>query len=167
MSNEFRHERHKPPTELMRSRELIVAVPQMQSNVNLSRIVRVAGCFGIQRLVVAGPGKVDKKIARDGIDCVTIQSHRTLLPVLRRLRSAGYRIVGLEQATHSQILYEYKFARRSVLLVGHERHGISPEAFAELDDVVEIPIHGRPLSHNAATSAAMAIYEYCRQFPHG
>ncbi len=163
----FEHERHKPPTELQRQRELVVAVPQMQSNVNLSRIVRVAGCFGIERIVAAGGGKVDKKIARDGIEHVTIDTHRTLGPVLRKLRSAGYRIVGLEQATGSRLIYEYEFVRKSVLVIGHERHGITPEELAELDDVVEIPVHGRPFSHNAATSAAMAIYEYCRQFPTG
>ena len=163
----FEHERHKPPSELQRQRELVVAVPQMQSSVNLSRIVRVAGCFGIERIVAAGGGKVDRKIARDGIDHVTIETHRTLAPVLRKLRSAGYRVVGLEQATGSQLIYEYEFVRKSVLVIGHERHGIAPEELAELDDVVEIPVHGRPFSHNAATSAAMGIYEYCRQFPSG
>ena len=36
-----------------------------------------------------------------------------------------------------------------------------------LDDVVEIPVWGLPYSHNVATAAAMALYEYCRQFPDG
>ena len=163
----FEHERHKPPSALVRPRELVVAVPPMRSSVNLSRIVRVAGCFGIGRIVAAGGGKVDKKIARDGIEHVTIETHRTLAPVLRKLRSEGYRVVGLEQATGSKLIYEYEFDRKSVLVIGHERHGITPEELAELDDVIEIPVHGRPFSHNAATSAAMAIYEYCRQFPTG
>ena len=35
---------------------------------------------------------------------------------------------------------------------------------AELDDVIEIPVYGLPHSFNAATAAAMALYEYCRQF---
>jgi len=164
---EFEHQRHKPHSPLERTRELVVAVPQMQSNVNLSRIVRVAGCFGIPRIVAAGTGKVDKKIARDGIDHVTIDSHRSLPPMLRKLKSEGYRLVGLEQTTNSKTIYDYKFDRKSVLLIGHERHGITAEELAELDDVIEIPVHGMPHSHNAATSAAMAIYEYCRQYPDG
>jgi tRNA G18 (ribose-2'-O)-methylase SpoU len=36
-----------------------------------------------------------------------------------------------------------------------------------LDRVVEIPVYGMPYSHNAATAAAMALYEYCRQYPQG
>ena len=164
---EFSHLRHKPPSELTRERGLIVALPEMQSNVNLSRIVRAAGCFGVTKIVACGTGKIDRRIARDGLEAVKIETRRSLPPVLKKLRADGYRIVGLEQATHSQRIYDYKFHHKSVLVIGHERHGISENELAALDDVIEIPVHGMPFSHNAATSAAMAIYEYCRQFPEG
>jgi tRNA G18 (ribose-2'-O)-methylase SpoU len=36
-----------------------------------------------------------------------------------------------------------------------------------LHHAVEIPVYGLPFSHNAATAAAMALYEYCRQYPKG
>ena len=36
-----------------------------------------------------------------------------------------------------------------------------------LDHAVEIPVYGLPYAHNAATAAAMALYEYCRQYPRG
>jgi tRNA G18 (ribose-2'-O)-methylase SpoU len=64
-------------------------------------------------------------------------------------------------------LHEYSFLRRSVLVVGNERAGLADDILAELDDVVEIPVWGLPYSYNVATAAAMALYEYCRQFPHG
>ncbi len=146
---------------------MVLAVPPMRSNVNLSRIVRAASCFGIQKIVAAGMGKVDRKISRDAADQVTIELHRSLLPVLKKMRGQGYRLVGLEQATNSQVLYDYRFERKTLLVVGHERLGIREEELALLDDVVEIPVHGLPYSHNAATSAAIAMYEYCRQFPTG
>ncbi len=163
----FQQERHKPPTQLARPRELIVAAPPMRSNVNLSRIVRAAGACGIRRLVACGPAKVDAKIARDGADQVTIELHRTLEPTLKKLREDGFRLVGLEQTTGSRTLYDYPFDRRSVLVIGHERHGLTQSVLDLLDDVVEIPVYGLPYSHNAATAAAIAMYEYCRQFPVG
>lgn len=163
----FRHERHKPPTTLTRLRELVVAVPPMRSNVNLSRIVRAAGVCGVQRIVACGPAKVDAKIARDGAEQVTIELHRTLEPALKELRGDGFRLVGLEQATGSKTLYQYAFDRRSAIVIGHERHGLTEGILNTLDDVVEIPVYGLPFSHNAATAAAIAMYEYCRQFPTG
>ncbi len=167
MTRAHHHQRHQPPRSLARARELVVAVPPMQSNVNLSRIVRAAGCFGVQTILAAGSGKIDPKIARDAVESVTIQWRRSLLPTIRKKRAEGFRLVGLEQATGSHVIYDYGFQRQSVLLIGHERHGITPETLAELDDVIEIPIYGMPHSHNAASSAIIAMYEYCRQFPDG
>jgi tRNA G18 (ribose-2'-O)-methylase SpoU len=163
----FLHQRHKPPRNLTRPRELIVACAAMRSNVNLSRIIRLAGCCGVTHVVTSGRPKVDPKVARDAAETVTIEARRSLVPVLKGYRTDGYRLVGLEQATNSQDLYEYVFRRRSVLVVGNERAGLTDDILAELEDVVEIPVWGLPYSYNVATATAMALYEYCRQFPDG
>lgn len=165
--SDFVQERHKPPSELDRPRELIVACPPMRSNVNLSRIVRAAGCCGVRRMICCGSAKVIGKIARDAAEVLEIEVHRTLPPVLERLRREGFSIVGLEQTTDAASIFEFTFPRRCVLIVGNERSGIEPEALRLLDQAVEIPVYGRPFAHNAATAAAMALYEYCRQYPRG
>jgi len=165
--NEFAHQRHKPPTALSRPRELTVAMPPMRSNVNVSRIVRLAGCCGLRRIVVCGRPKIDRKIARDAAEVLQIDIHRTLPPVLRQFRTDGYALVGLEQASGSQNLHEFAFPRRAVLVLGHEREGLDDEVLGLLDHAVEIPVYGLPYSFNVATAAAMALYEYCRQYPSG
>ncbi|MBN2579588.1 MAG: TrmH family RNA methyltransferase [Pirellulales bacterium] len=159
--------RHKPPTPLQRPRELIVACPPMRSNVNLSRIVRAAGCCGAQRIVCCGNAKVIGKIARDAEEVLPVEIHRTLPPVLKKLREEGFRLIGLEQTSRSQCIYDFRFPRKTVLVVGNERLGIDEEILHLLDAVVEIPVYGRPFAHNAATAAAMALYEFCRQYPGG
>jgi tRNA G18 (ribose-2'-O)-methylase SpoU len=164
---EFAHERHKPLHKLARPREIVVVCAPMRSNVNLSRIARVAACCGLERLICTGPAKLDRKIARDGADTLQIETHRTLLPVLEKLRQDGYRLVGLEQSTNSKNLHQYEFVRRTALVIGNERTGITGDVLAQLDDVVEIPVWGLPYSYNVATATAMTLYEYCRQFPDG
>ena len=165
--SKFIHQRHKPPTPLTRPRELIVACPPIHSGVNLSRIVRTAGCCAVRRLVTCGKVKIDPKIARDGAEQLAIEVHRTLPPPLKRLKSEGYGLVGLEQTTASESLYTFHFQRQTVLVVGSERLGLSVEVLDLLDHVVEIPVYGMPHSLNVATATAMALYEYCRQFPTG
>ena len=164
---EFIHQRHKPPAPLDRPRELIIACAPLRSNVNLSHIVRTAGCAGISRVICCGHAKIESKIARDGADTVQIEVHRTLPPVLRDLREAGYRLVGLEQATTSKSLHSYEFNRKTALVIGNERLGLTEEELRLVDEVVEIPVYGLPYAYNVATATAMAIYEYCRQFPTG
>src|SRR4029453_11046317 len=101
----FEHVRHKPPSALVRPREIVIACSPMRSNVNLSNIVRTAGCCGIMRLIACGSPKIDKTIARDGAEQVQIEVHRTLPPVLKELKAEGYTLVGLEQTTRSASLH--------------------------------------------------------------
>jgi tRNA G18 (ribose-2'-O)-methylase SpoU len=165
--SDFLHERHKPPSALERPRELIVACAPLRSNVNLSRIVRLASCSGVLKLIACGTAKVIGKIARDGADAIEIETHRTLPPVLKELKRAGYQVVGLEQTTNSENLHTFHFDRKTLLVVGNERSGLTDDVLTLLDHVVEIPVYGLPYSYNVATATTMAVYEYCRQFPRG
>ncbi len=163
----FVHIRHKPPEPPALSRELVVACPPMRSHVNLSHIVRTCGCFGIRRVIACGAAGIHGRIARAGAEAVTIDVHRSLPPVLDRLRSEGYELVGLEQTTGSEPLFSFSFAARTVLVIGNERTGLTPAELDRLDRVAEIPMAGLPHSLNAATATAVAVYEYCRQWPAG
>jgi tRNA G18 (ribose-2'-O)-methylase SpoU len=163
----FQHQRHKPHRQLLWPRELLVVCAPMRSNVNLSRIARAASCCGLTRIVCTGPARLDRKIAREGADAIKIEVHRTLPPVLDTLRHEGYQLVGLEQTTHSHNLHKYAFQRKTALILGNERTGLTAELLEKLDDVVEIPVWGLPHSYNVATATTMAMYEYCRQYPDG
>lgn len=161
----FEQVRHRPPMPLAEPRELVVACAPLRSNVNLSTILRTAGCCGVPRLIVCGNPRIDRTIARDGADAVQLEVRNSLPPALRRLRADGYRLVGLEQTTNSVNLHEYAFARRTALVIGNERAGLSDAELELMDDCVEIPVWGLPYSYNVATATAMALYEYCRQYP--
>ena len=161
----FEHLRHKQPTRLSKPRPLIVACAPMRSNVNLSRIVRTAACCGVTRIIACGKPKLDPKIARDGVAEITLEVRRSLPPVLAKLKSEGYAIVGLEQTTQAENLHTFRFEEQTVLVIGNERLGQEQAVLDTLDRVVEIPVYGMPFSYNVATATSMALYEYCRQFP--
>lgn len=161
----FEHLRHKQPIRLAEPRSLIVCCAPLRSQINLSRIVRAAGCCGVSRVIGCGTAKVIDRIARDGAEAVTLESRRTLPPVLKKLKSEGWRLVGLEQTSNSQSLYDFTFPKQTALVVGNERQGLTQEVLDLLDAVVEIPVYGLPHSHNVATATAIALYEYCRQYP--
>ena len=163
----FEHVRHKPPSPLTRPRELIVVCAPLRSNVNLSNLLRTAGCCGIERIIACGNPSIHKSIARDGAEQVTLEVHRSLLPVLKQLKEAGYPLIGLEQTTGAQNLHEYQFPRKAALVLGNERLGLTEEQLEFMDVCVEIPVYGLPFSYNVATSGALALYEYCRQYPEG
>lgn len=164
---EFLHQRHKPLAPLDRPRELVLVCAPLRSNVNLSRIVRVASCCGVTRLIACGNPKIDPEISRVDQQQLNVDVRRSLLPVLKKLKTDGHRLVGLEQTTNSQDMHEFTFARRTALVIGNERLGLTEDILQVLDETVEIPVYGLPFSFNVATATSMALYEYCRQFPRG
>jgi tRNA G18 (ribose-2'-O)-methylase SpoU len=165
--SDFVQERHKPAWPLDRPRELVVAFPPLRSNVNISRIARAAGCCGVQRMICCGNAKLIGKIARDAAETLEVEVHRTLPPVLKKMHDEGYAIVGIEQTTGAMSIFEFAFPRRTVLVLGNERSGLEDDVLRLLDHAVEIPVYGLPYAHNVATAGAMALYEYCRQYPRG
>tara|TARA_Y100001934_G_scaffold78709_1_gene97822 strand:- start:165 stop:659 length:495 start_codon:yes stop_codon:yes gene_type:complete len=160
---EFIHQRHQTPTQLSSPREFILAVPEMRSGVNLSRIMRAAGCLGITQLIVEGNRKADPKISRGAEEHLSVRRCRTLEPVIKKLADDNYPVIGLEQTTGSHNLFTFDFPKKCILLIGHERTGIPELQLTLCDAMVEIPVFGFPDSYNASTAAIMAMYEYCKQ----
>ena len=161
----FEHVRHKEPSQLASPRPLVLACAPLRSNVNLSRIVRAAACCGVQKLVACGNPKIDSKIARDEQAEIVLDVRRSLPPVLAKFKSEGFQLVGLEQTTNSSNMHTFAFPEKTVLVIGNERQGLDQAVLDLLDHVVEIPVYALPYSYNVATATAMALYEYCRQYP--
>ncbi len=154
----FEHLRHKPPTPLDQPRELIVVYWLRYAAISMFRTsCALAGCVGVTRVICCGQAKIDDKIARDGADNVKIEVHRTLPPVLKKLKQEeGFELVGLEQTTNSEEIHTISFNRKMALVVGNERLGLTPEELQWIDRVAEIPVWGMPFSYNVHTATAMA-----------
>ncbi|HET9172058.1 MAG TPA: TrmH family RNA methyltransferase [Actinospica sp.] len=74
-------------------------------------------------------------------------------------RSRGTRIVGAELADEAVRLADLPSARgRTVLVLGHERTGIPPDALELLDTAVEIPMIGHGASLNVAVAGSLVLY---------
>ena len=157
--------RHSEPIAVERRNDFVLACPDMHSIVNLSRIVRAAGCFGLTHLLCCGKGRLDAKVSRGAEAQLHIRTCRTLKHPLRRLKADGFQVVGLEQTSTSESLLSFSFPRKCVLLLGHEKKGITDELLELCDATVEIPMFGLPHSHNAATAATLAMWEYLKQHP--
>ena len=82
----FEHIRQKPPTELQQERPFIIACSPFKSHVNLSTIMRTAGCSGVKEIIATGNVKFNAKIARDGAEEVKLTTKNSLPPVLKKLK---------------------------------------------------------------------------------
>ena len=74
-------------------------------------------------------------------------------------RAAGKRIVAVELAEGATPLPRLAPARgATVLLLGHEHHGVPDDVLAEVDECVEIPMVGAGASLNVAVAGSLVAY---------
>jgi hypothetical protein len=71
----------------------------------------------------------------------------TLRHPLLRLKEEGYEVVGLEQTAASTSLYDFRFARKTVIVVGSENKGIPPNILSLCDRGTHAHTHAHALVH--------------------
>src|SRR5690606_37712950 len=89
----------------------------------------------------------------------TWQQSDDLQIVLDELRDKDYIIAGLEQSAQSVKLDQYTSPDKIALLLGSEVTGIAVDIQKQLDEILEIPMHGQKESFNVVQAAAMALYQ--------
>jgi tRNA G18 (ribose-2'-O)-methylase SpoU len=84
---------------------------------------------------------------------------RSKLDWVGEQRAAGWRVLAVELAEDATPLTRLGAAAgRTVVLLGHERHGVPDDVWPLLDDVVEIPMAGRGASLNVAVAGSLVLY---------
>jgi tRNA (guanosine-2'-O-)-methyltransferase len=79
---------------------------------------------------------------------------------IERERGGGARIIGVELDEDSIPLQQVRLATaHSVVLLGHEHHGLPPEVRSHLDQVIEIPMLGVGRSLNVAVAGSLVLYK--------
>lgn len=74
-------------------------------------------------------------------------------------RAGGWRIIAVELADGATALPRLEPAQeRTVVLLGHEWHGVPEEHVAFADTCVEIPMVGRGASLNVAVAGSLVLY---------
>ena len=158
-----------PPDDLERIRPrdpaLVVVLDRPASPGNLGSIVRSADAFGADGVIVFGH-------AADPYDPQAVRASVGSLfdvPVVRqdsletiREGLAGLRLVGASAAATTPI-DELELTAPTALVVGNEAKGLSWAWREACDVLVRIPMNGGADSLNAATAAAILLYEADRQ----
>lgn len=139
---------------------LIAAPLWPMHGVNLGTLLRtcdaVGACLAVPRLPWV-PEALERGNTLRRPTCVHYTGDQ--LTWLSTQRRAGSRIVGAELADEAVRLADLPPAReRTVLVLGHERTGIPPDALELLDVAVEIPMVGHGASLNVAVAGSLMLY---------
>lgn len=155
--------------------DIIVIAHNIRSTHNVGAIFRTAEGFGVTKIILSGYTPYPRTESDNRLphiaDKLTNQIHKTALgaetivpfeyqevPTIELLRSAGYRIVGLEQDARSITLPGFHPPEKIALILGEEVEGIPPALRTQCDDLIEIPMHGQKESYNVSVATGIALY---------
>lgn len=134
---------------------------------NFGAIVRTAECAGVDAVVIPDHGS-----AQVGDDAVKTSSgallrmpicrEQNLKTVLNLAKQCGMQIVAATEKGATDYL-EVDFKKPTLLIMGAEETGISPELLKLADARAKLPILGQVQSLNVSVAAAVFMYEVLRQ----
>ncbi|GIY17959.1 probable methyltransferase TARBP1 [Caerostris darwini] len=148
---------------------LIVVASLIDRVPNLGGLCRTCEVFGVSEFVIGSFRYTEDKqfqnlsvSADKWVSMKEVKPH-LLKEYLASMKEQGYVLIGAEQTEDSCNLKEFKFPKKSVLLLGHEKEGLPVDLIQFLDVCVEIPQQGVVRSLNVHVSGAILIWEYARQ----
>lgn len=150
----------KPEAALVVCASLVGKVP------NQAALCRSCEVLGVDHLILpaSDPSWEFRKVAASAQQWQSMEyvSPNELASWLQQ--QGNHTRVALTVEPQSEPLNSYRFAAKTLLILGRELTGIPAEIASLCDVALKIPQYGQVESLNVQTAAAIAIYEYNRQW---
>jgi len=140
-----------------------VAIENWQHDLNIGSIVRTANAFLANTVHIVGRRRWNKRGAMVTDRYQHVLHHATVEEFLGWARANELTVVGVDNVENSISIDATSLPERCVLLFGQEGPGLSPEAIAASDIVVEIEQFGSTRSLNASAAAAIVMHAWIRE----
>lgn len=143
--------------------KLCLILDRLRSAHNTGNIFRIAEALGAE-IVACGytPAPPHPKLAKTAMGTDLTVPCRTMpdaASAIHMLRSEGYRmILAAEPGPESVFAWEKNYEFPLAVVFGNEALGVSPEALAEVDGLIGLPMLGQKASINVGNAAAAILY---------
>lgn len=147
-----------------RRRPFHVAIENWQHDANIGSIVRTANAFLAAEVHIVGNRRWNRRGAMVTDRYQHIREHPDVAALVAWAREQGLPIVAVDNVGGAVEVTDADIPKRCVLLFGQEGPGLTPEALAAADLVVEIEQAGSTRSINVGAAAAIVMYEWVRRY---
>lgn len=152
----------------MKKADAVVILDDIRSSHNVGSIFRTADALSIDTIYLAGytPAPKDKfgrvnteisKVALGAEQTVAWEAAANVVGLIKKLKKAGYKIVGVEQDARAGDYKKFKFKNPTAFIFGNEVDGLSKKVLTACDEIVQIPMHGQKESLNVSVAFGIAM----------
>ena len=151
-------------------KENVVILHNIRSVENVGAIFRTADAVGINKIYLTGYtpapfdrfGRKRKDLAKSALgaeEFVQWEQKKNIIPLLVRLKSEKFLIIGVEQDEDSIDYKKARLQKKNVFIVGAEVTGISKNVLEKCDIIAEIPMRGKKESLNVSGACGVALFQ--------
>jgi len=168
MSTERRLERiddsllRKQPT-------LQVMLDNVHSSQNLSAIIRSCDAVGVLDIYYSTKENESLRIHKTITQGAHRWTHRYRMndtkkvAFLKQKKAQGFQVVVTHLEERAVSFRQIDYTKPTLLVMGNEKEGVSPEVVSMADSVIIIPMQGMVQSLNVSVATALILYEAQRQ----
>jgi tRNA (guanosine-2'-O-)-methyltransferase len=152
-----------------RQPDLTLILENVHDPHNVSAILRSCDAVGVLRVHAVysiespPPGMFARQTSASAAKWVDVVRHDSVSACVVELRAAGFQVLATALGQDARPLHDWDLTRSVALIVGNEMRGVSDEALALADGMIEIPMAGMVQSLNVSVASAVCLYEAFRQ----
>lgn len=144
-------------------------IDNMRSAFNVGSIFRTADTLGAKKIWLTGytptPHQLQVEKAALGAAFVMEWEQKNFTTCIQDLIKEDFQIIALETSGKAlDISVNFNFDKPTAFLIGNERFGLDKDQLEIAHEVRKIPTYGVKNSLNAAVAAAIAGYEWRKQY---
>ncbi len=144
---------------------VLVALDEIQDPQNIGAILRSAGFFGVQGVIIpkwrsAPVGETVARISSGAVEHVPVVRITNMAQTVLDLQKAGFDVIGAEMEGMS--LDRYQPMDKTAIILGNEGQGLRRLVKERCDKLVSIAGAGPVESLNVSAAAAILMYAICR-----
>jgi 23S rRNA (guanosine2251-2'-O)-methyltransferase len=146
------------------SRTLVLVLDHLEDPQNLGAVLRSAEGAGVNAVVLperrsAGVTAAVRRAAAGAASHLQIARVPNIASAIDALKADGCWVSGLSLAPHAVPYTEAGYSPKTAIVLGGEGKGLSRLAGERCDQLIHIPLRGKVASLNAASAAAVVLFE--------
>jgi len=149
-----------------RQPDLTLCLDKVHKSNNIAAVIRTADAVGIHQIHAIWP-EIDMRVsgntASGSQQWVKTITHHHIDEAKTQFRAQEMQILATNFSANAIDFREIDYTRPTVIILGNERDGVSPEGIAAADQHIIIPMIGMVQSLNVSVASALIMYEAQRQ----
>jgi tRNA (guanosine-2'-O-)-methyltransferase len=149
-----------------RQPDLTLCLEEVHKPNNVSAIIRSADAAGVHKVHAVWPDPQMRTLSHTSAGArnwVEVETHDSIDHAVNEMKNQGMQILATHLSDTAVDFREIDYTKPTAVILGGEKHGITPHGLSLADQDIIIPMVGMVQSLNVSVASALILFEAQRQ----